>query len=194
SPVTASVGPAGTLVTLGPLAVPVTAVVPFPTRLKISFGSQGSQTAGMAFTFGEVEDYLLPEQTSSCGGCNTTGGSPGALAATTAANLGGTLTLVTNGNASTNVVTVFGRFAGPGADISALGVPVPPGVCFLCVLPSLIFGGGTTNASGTLVQTFPVPNDLSFTGVDVNFQNFQILVGASLDVVNTNSLSTTVLP
>ncbi|HKB16038.1 MAG TPA: hypothetical protein VKF62_08225, partial [Planctomycetota bacterium] len=173
---------------------PASAVIPFPTRLKISFGSQGSQTAGMAFTFGEVEDYLLPEQSGSCAGCNTTGGNPGSLAATTAASLGGTLTLVTTGNPNTNVLTVFGRFAGSGADLTSMGAPIPPGLCFLCVLPQLLFGGGVTDANGTLIQTFPIPNDLSFTGAPVNFQNFQILVGASLDIVGTNSLSTSVLP
>jgi hypothetical protein len=172
----------------------VTASPPFPTRLKLSFGSQGAQTAGMAFTFGEVEDYLLPEQSGSCGGCNTTGGAAGTLAATTAASLGGTLTLVTNGTANTNVLTVFGRFAGTGADLTSMGAPIPPGLCFLCVLPQLIFGGGVTDAGGTLVQTFPIPNDPSFTGVDINFQNFQIVLSPSFGIVGTNSLSTTVLP
>ncbi|MCI0589883.1 MAG: hypothetical protein L0323_23975, partial [Planctomycetes bacterium] len=106
----------------------------------------------------------------------------------------GTLTLVTNGAPGAGVLTVFGRFAGPGADLTLMGAPIAPGLCFLCVLPQLIFGGGVTDAGGTLVQTFPVPNDPAFTGVDVNFQNFQILVGGGFDVVNTNSLSTTVLP
>lgn len=195
APVAFPVGPVPATVTLGPLAVPFAAATPFPTRLKLSFGAQGAAAAGVGFTFGEVEDYLLPEQL--CTGCNTTGGSAPSLFAVDPPRVGGALTLETIGAAPlAPVITVFGLFAGPGADLSGLGVPIAPGVCFLCVLPGNVFVGGVTDASGALTQVMAVPPAPAFAGLFVALQNFQIFPSgpAGLDVVNTNALTTNVLP
>ncbi|MGH7151729.1 MAG: GEVED domain-containing protein, partial [Planctomycetota bacterium] len=145
-----TVNAAGGTATLGPIPVPASAVNPVPTRVKLSFGTGAAICAGSAFTFGEIEDYRIPHQTGSCSGCNTLGGAAGSLAAVRPAELGGTLRLATYGAASTSVLTVMGRFSGPGADLFDLGAPIPPGTCFICVLPQLIFGGGVTDANGYL--------------------------------------------
>jgi hypothetical protein len=174
--------------------VPAVSSGPYRTRLKLSFGTGGALTSGVSFTFGEIEDYLLPAQL--CSGCNTFGGPGASLFAADPPRIGGTLNVQTAGAlANTGVLTVLGRFAGPGADLAAMGAPIAPGVCFLCVLPQLLFGGGTTDGSGNLTQSFPVPNDLAFQGVTVNLQNFQAVPNGlgGLDVVNTNALVLTVI-
>ena len=195
APISAGAQPFPQEWTLGPLAVPAGAVAPFPTRLKhydTNFGffvTSGEQVLG-----GEVEDYLLPSQ--SCTPCNTLGTGPPSLFALDPPRLDGPFALRTAGAwPATSVLTIFGNFSGPGVDLAGFGLPIAPGICFLCVLPQVFFGGGLTDGTGRLTQTFAIPSDPAFTGAPIRLQNVQILPApGGLDVLITNAVATSVLP
>jgi hypothetical protein len=193
APVAASVGPAGTSVTLGPLAVPVTSSGPYRTRLKISFGAAGAQAAGASFTFGEIEDYLLP---SSAGiGCNTAPGAAPTIWAEDPPRQGLPFTWKEAGLApgvGTIVLIDTGTFLPGGIDVSVFAPGlIPPATCFLYVgLGTFISSVGAADPSGNVSVTVPVPPGVA--GVTLYLQSFQI--APPLSLLMTPALPLTIFP
>ncbi|HKB14998.1 MAG TPA: GEVED domain-containing protein, partial [Planctomycetota bacterium] len=76
APAFVDIGPLGSNVTLGPLAVPASAVDPVPTRIKMNYyggtSSEAYTASGASASYGEIEDYLLHLQRGSP--CNSGGG------------------------------------------------------------------------------------------------------------------------
>ncbi len=202
SPFTTGIAPGGTDIDIGPLPVPASVVKNVPMRVKLSSRSAsrpGELASGASYDFGEIEDYLVPSM--ACGGCNSGGGPVPTLFSRDAARSGVDFNMsIRNAEPLTPLVWVFGRFAGqPGGDFASMGVPIPPGICFLCVFPQLLFGLGATDAAGsfdTPAGTFPVPASPAFVGAPANIQAFQVLPtgGGGATFVATNALVTVVVP
>ncbi|MGH7150239.1 MAG: GEVED domain-containing protein, partial [Planctomycetota bacterium] len=175
APLALPVGSVPVLATLGPLAVPASAASLLRTRLKLSFGTTGAQAAGMGFTFGEVEDYLLPP--SAGAGCDTTGGPPPAIWAEDPPRAGLPFTWKAAGLApgveafmGLDVISLL-----PGGIDASVFAPaaIPPATCFLYVgLGGILAGIGFPDASGDLAVTVPVPSGIS--GATVFLQDFQV--------------------
>ncbi len=175
APLSVAVGPVPVEATLGPLAVPAGAANLLRTRLKLSFGTVGAQAAGMGFTFGEVEDYLLPPTAG--GGCDTAGGASPTIWAEDPPRAGLPFTWKAAGLAPG--VEVFMVLDGisllPGGIDASIFAPgaIPPATCFLYVgLGGVLAGIGLPSAAGDLAVTVPVPAGSS--GARVFLQNLQV--------------------
>ncbi|MCI0586113.1 MAG: GEVED domain-containing protein [Planctomycetes bacterium] len=186
------VGPTGTLFTLGPLAVPAGAPARVATRVKLSrTGSLegGQHAAGASGNFGEVEDYLLTLQQGTS--CNSGGGAAPSAWADDPPRIGLPFTWRIAGLAPGGVVLfVMSPFTLPGIDFALLGLPIPPGACFLYVPPDILGTAGVADPSGNLSTTLAVPNSPALIGGVVNLQNVQL----AFPILVTNYLALTVLP
>ncbi|MCI0589884.1 MAG: GEVED domain-containing protein [Planctomycetes bacterium] len=192
APLAVPVGPVPVLATLGPLAVPAGAASLLRTRLKLSFGTTGVQAAGMGFTFGEVEDYLLPP--SAGVGCYSTGGASPSIWASDPPRAGLPFTWrasgLSPGVAAFMIVDGLSFLPG-GIDMSSLAPgAIPPATCFLYVgLGGILAGVGSPGPAGDLAVTVPVPPGTS--GGTVFLQSVQVTL--PLAVALTPVLPLTVL-
>ncbi len=192
APVSLSVGPAPVTATLGPLAIPVGAASLLRTRLKLTFGATGVQAAGVGFTFGEVEDYLLPPTAGI--GCNTTPGPAPTIWAEDPPREGLPFTWKHAGLAPS--VTTFMaldvlNFLPGGLDVSLLAPGlVPPATCFLYAGLSTVASLGPSDPAGNLSVTVPV--GAGTAGATVYLQGFQ--VAPPLVLWMTPVLPLTILP
>ncbi|MCI0589685.1 MAG: GEVED domain-containing protein [Planctomycetes bacterium] len=192
SPVSTFVGTVPVTVTLGPLPVPAGAVTPIPTRLKLSFGTVGAQSAGAPFTFGEVEDYLLPATVGQ--GCNTAPGPAPVIWAEDPPRAGGSFIVkqaVLAPLSEAFLILDTTNFLPAGLDVSmfAPGL-VPPATCFLYVGLAFVGSMGLADASGNATVAIPVP--LGVVGATVYLQTFQLPPPLTVSV--TPALPVVVLP
>ncbi|MGH7150333.1 MAG: GEVED domain-containing protein, partial [Planctomycetota bacterium] len=130
APALVDIGPLGANVTLGPLAVPASAVDPVPTRIKMNYyGGESSEAytaAGASASYGEIEDYLLHLQQGSP--CNSGGGGAPAAWADDPPRIGLPFTWRMAGLVP-NAPALFVIDAGslPPIDLAILGAPIAPG-------------------------------------------------------------------
>jgi hypothetical protein len=182
---------------LGPLAVPASSVSPVPTRIKLGFSDPlvpGELASGASVEFGEIEDYLFLLTVGA--GCNSTPGPAPTIWAEDPPRVGVPFTWKGAGLLpGTGVILVISPFPIPGGlDLVALGVPIPPGTCFLNVTPFLVLAGGLVGPSGFRSTTLSIPPDPTLAGGTVSIQEFQIAIAPALSILATPSLPVTILP
>ncbi len=191
------IGPSGLNVTLGPLAVPASAVDPVPTRIKMNYyggaSSEAYTAAGASMTYGEIEDYLLHLQQGAP--CNSGGGGAPAAWADDPPRIGLPFTWRMAGLVpGAPALFVIDAASLPPIDLVLLGAPIAPGVCFLRVFPTILANTGPADPAGNLALTVPVPPDPSLLTATVYLQNFQIAFAPGLVILGTNVLGLTILP
>ncbi len=195
-PVSASVGPEGTTVWLGPLSVPVSSVNPVPTRVKLSFADPSQPAhlaAGASFTFGEIEDYLLPLTTGT--GCDTGGASAPTTWAEDPPRIGLPFTWKAAGLLPGVPVTLSISPTGipGGIDLAALNLPIPPMSCFLYAVPFIVLQAGPAGGEGNWSATIPVPAMPGLAGATLHLQSFQVVVNPCPRVLATPNFPATVV-
>jgi GEVED domain-containing protein len=197
APVFEDIGPAGSNITLGPLAVPASAVDPVPTRIKMNYyGGESSEAytaAGASASYGEIEDYLLHLQRGAP--CNSGGGGAPAAWADDPPRVGLPFTWRMAGLVpSAPALFVIDVGFLPPIDLALLGAPVAPGICFLRVFPTILASTGPADPAGNLAVTIPVPPDPTLVGATVYLQNFQFAFAPGLVILGTNFLGFTIIP
>ncbi len=196
-PITASVGAAQICVPMGPIPVPATSVNPVPTRIKLSFADAlqpAHLAAGASFTFGEVEDYLLPLTTGTA--CNSAGSCLPYQWAEDPPRVGLPFTWKAADLEPGAQVTLSVSPTGipGGLDLAALNLPIPPATCFLYAVPFIVLQAGPASAEGTWSATIQVPASTGIVGATIHLQAFQLVPFPCFRLRATQNLPATVLP